>query len=115
MGSDDRSQTAEEGWRILKKTINLVTAIIDFVMAIIMMMVAVSGRSLLAFVFAVIFVGMGVYFLRYFERQRRLENMTDEERAEFFKNGGAVLMPKEVERLNAEKEEREGFGKKPQS
>ena len=35
-----------------------------------LMMIAVSGRSALAFVFAVIFVGMGVYFLRYFERQR---------------------------------------------
>ena len=58
------------------KTVNLVTAIIDFVMALIMMMLAISGKSILAFVFGVIFVGMGVYFLRYFERQRRLENMT---------------------------------------
>lgn len=67
----------------MKKTINLVTAIIDFCMAVILMMIAVSGRSVLAFVFAVIFVGMGVYFLRYFERQRRLDNMTEEERAQF--------------------------------
>ena len=44
----------------MKKTINLVTAIIDFCMAVILMMIAVSGRSALAFVFAVIFVGMGV-------------------------------------------------------
>lgn len=98
----------------MKKTINLVTAIIDFVMAIIMMMVAVSGHSVLAFVFAVIFVGMGVYFLRYYERQRRLDLMT-EERAAFFENGGAILMPKEMERLNAEKEEKEGFTRKPKS
>ena len=96
----------------MKKTINLVTAIIDFCMAVILMMIAVSGRSVLAFVFAVIFVGMGVYFLRYFERQRRLDNMTEEERAQFFANGGAILMPHEVERLNREKEEKEGFVKK---
>ena len=87
------------------------TAIIDFCMAVILMMIAVSGRSVLAFVFAVIFVGMGVYFLRYFERQRRLDNMTEEERAQFFANGGAILMPHEVERLNREKEEKEGFVK----
>ena len=110
---------------ILKKTINLVTAIIDFCMAVIMMMIAVSSLSVLAFVFAVIFVGMGVYFLRYFERQldmftdradierqRRLDNMTEEERAEFFANGGAILMPHEAERINREKEEKEGFVKK---
>ena len=96
----------------MKITINLVTAIIDFCMAVILMMIAVSGRSVLAFVFAVIFVGMGVYFLRYFERQRRLDNMTEEERAQFFANGGAILMPHEVERLNREKEEKEGFVKK---
>ena len=99
----------------MKKTINLVTAIIDFVMAIIMMMVAVSGHSVLAFVFAVIFVGMGVYFLRYYDRQRRLDLMTEEDRAAFFENGGAILMPKEMERLNAEKEEKEGFTRKPKS
>ena len=81
-------------------------------MAVILMMIAVSGRSALAFVFAVIFVGMGVYFLRYFERQRRLDNMTEEERAQFFAKGGAILMPHEVERLNREKEEKEGFVKK---
>ena len=68
--------------------------------------------TITAFVFAVIFVGMGVYFLRYFERQRRLDNMTEEERAQFFANGGAILMPHEVERLNREKEEKEGFVKK---
>ena len=76
------------------------------------MMIAVSGRSVLAFVFAVIFVGMGVYFLRYFERQRRLDNLSEEEGAQFFANGGAILMPHEVERLNREKEEKEGFVKK---
>ena len=70
----------------MKKTINLVTAIIDFCMAVILMMIAVSGRSVLTLAFAVVFVGMGVYFLRYFER--------------------------EVERLNREKEEKEGFVKK---
>ena len=76
-------------------------------------MIAVSGRSALAFVFAVIFVGMGVYFLRYFERQRRLDNMTEEERARsFFANGGAILMPHEVERLNREKEEKRRLRKK---
>ena len=35
------------------KTVNLVTAIIDFVMALIMMMLAISGKSILAFVFGV--------------------------------------------------------------
>ena len=97
---------------ILRKTINLLTAIVDFTMAVILMMVAVSSRSLLAVVFAVIFVGMGVYFLRYFERQRRLEKMSEEERNAFFANGGAILMPHEAERLTREKEEKEGFGKK---
>lgn len=95
----------------MKKTINLVTAIIDFTMAVIMMMIAVSSRSALAFVFGVIFVAMGVYFLRYFERQRRLEKMTDEERAEFFKSGEAILVPHEVERLNEQKQKKEGFRK----
>ncbi|MEE0435131.1 MAG: hypothetical protein UDB11_06985 [Peptococcaceae bacterium] len=95
----------------MKKTINLVTAIIDFTMAVIMMMIAVSSRSVLAFVFGVIFVAMGVYFLRYFERQRRLEKMTDEERAAFFKSGEAILVPHEVERLNEQKQKKEGFRK----
>lgn len=85
------------------KTVNLVTAIIDFAMALIMMMLAISGRSILAFVFGVIFVGMGVYFLRYFERQRRLENMTEEERIAFFKSGEAILVPGEVEKMMQEK------------
>ena len=85
------------------KTVNLVTAIIDFAMALIMMMLAISGRSILAFVFGVIFVGMGVYFLRYFERQRRLENMTAEERIAFFKSGEAILVPGEVEKMMQEK------------
>ena len=80
-------------------------------MAVILMMIAVSGRSVLAFVFAVIFVGMGVYFLRYFERQRRLDNMTEEERAQFFANGGAILMPHEVERLSGPLAKK--FGKLP--
>ena len=62
-----------------------------------------SGRSILAFVFGVIFVGMGVYFLRYFERQRRLENMTEEERIAFFKSGEAILVPGEVEKMMQEK------------
>ena len=87
------------------KTVNLVTAIIDFVMALIMMMLAISGKSILAFVFGVIFVGMGVYFLRYFERQRRLENMTEEERIAFFKSGEAILVPGEVEKMMQEKHE----------
>ncbi len=94
------------------KTVNLVTAIIDFAMAVIMMMIAVSGRSILAFVFGVLFVGMGVYFLRYYERQRRLEKMTDEERAEFFKSGEAILVPGEVEKMMHDKQEKEGFVKK---
>lgn len=85
------------------KTVNLVTTIIDFAMALIMMMLAISGRSILAFVFGVIFVGMGVYFLRYFERQRRLENMTEEERIAFFKSGEAILVPGEVEKMMQEK------------
>lgn len=85
------------------KTVNLVTAIIDFAMALIMMMLAISGRSILAFVFGVIFVGMGVCFLRYFERQRRLENMTEEERIAFFKSGEAILVPGEVEKMMQEK------------
>lgn len=89
------------------KTVNLVTAIIDFAMALIMMMLAISGRSILAFVFGVLFVGMGVYFLRYYERQRRLEKMTDEERAEFFKSGEAILVPGEVEKLMQEKHDQE--------
>ena len=88
------------------KTVNLVTAIIDFVMALIMMMLAISGKSILAFVFGVIFVGMGVYFLRYFERQRRLENMTEEERIAFFKSGEAILVPGEVENMMQEKHEK---------
>lgn len=88
------------------KTVNLVTAIIDFVMALIMMMLAISGKSILAFVFGVIFVGMGVYFLRYFERQRRLENMTEEERIAFFKSGEAILVPSEVEKMMQEKHEK---------
>ena len=88
------------------KTVNLVTAIIDFVMALIMMMLAISGKSILAFVFGVIFVGMGVYFLRYFERQRRLENMTEEERIAFFKSGEAILVPGEVEKMMQEKHEK---------
>lgn len=79
----------------MKKTINLVTAIIDFTMAVILMMIGVSSGSALAFVFAVVFVGMGVYFLRYFERQRRLEKMSEAERAQFFAEGGAILMPHE--------------------
>lgn len=90
----------EKQW---SKTVNLVTAIIDFAMALIMMMLAISGRSILAFVFGVIFVGMGVYFLRYFERQRRLENMTEEERIAFFKSGEAILVPGEVEKMMQEK------------
>ena len=89
------------------KTVNLVTAIIDFTVACIMMMVAISGRSWMAFIFGVIFVGMGVYFLRYFERQRRLENMTEEERAAFFKSGEAVLVPGEVEKMMEEKDKKE--------
>lgn len=89
----------------MKKTINLVTAIIDFAMAVILMMIGVSSRSPLAFVFAVVFVGMGVYFLRYFERQRRLDKMSEEERARFFAEGGAILMPHEAERLNHDKKE----------
>lgn len=89
------------------KTVNLVTAIIDFAMALIMMMLAISGRSILAFVFGVLFVGMGVYFLRYYERQRRLEKMTDEERAEFFRSGEAILVPGEVEKLMQEKHDQE--------
>lgn len=88
------------------KTVNLVTAIIDFVMALIMMMLAISGKSILAFVFGVIFVGMGVYFLRYFERQRRLGNMTEEERIAFFKSGEAILVPGEVEKMMQEKHEK---------
>ena len=88
------------------KTVNLVTAIIDFVMALIMMMLAIGGKSILAFVFGVIFVGMGVYFLRYFERQRRLENMTEEERIAFFKSGEAILVPGEVEKMMQEKHEK---------
>ena len=88
------------------KTVNLVTAIIDFVMALIMMMLAISGKSILALVFGVIFVGMGVYFLRYFERQRRLENMTEEERIAFFKSGEAILVPGEVEKMMQEKHEK---------
>lgn len=88
------------------KTVNLVTAIIDFVMALIMMMLAISSKSILAFVFGVIFVGMGVYFLRYFERQRRLENMTEEERIAFFKSGEAILVPGEVEKMMQEKHEK---------
>ena len=88
------------------KTVNLVTAIIDFVMALIMMMLAISGKSILAFVFGVIFMGMGVYFLRYFERQRRLENMTEEERIAFFKSGEAILVPGEVEKMMQEKHEK---------
>lgn len=88
------------------KTVNLVIAIIDFVMALIMMMLAISGKSILAFVFGVIFVGMGVYFLRYFERQRRLENMTEEERIAFFKSGEAILVPGEVEKMMQEKHEK---------
>lgn len=88
------------------KTVNLVTAIIDFAMALIMMMLAISGRSILAFVFGVIFVGMGVYFLRYFERQRRLENMTEEERIAFFKSGEAILVPGEVEKMMQEKHDK---------
>ena len=88
------------------KTVNLVTAIIDFVMALIMMMLAISGKSILAFVFGVIFVGMGVYFLRYFERQRRLENMTEEERIALFKSGEAILVPGEVEKMMQEKHEK---------
>ena len=88
------------------KTVNLVTAIIDFVMALIMMMLAISGKSILAFVFGVIFVGMGVYFLRYLERQRRLENMTEEERIAFFKSGEAILVPGEVEKMMQEKHEK---------
>lgn len=88
------------------KTVNLVTAIIDFAMAFIMMMLAISGRSILAFVFGVIFVGMGVYFLRYYERQRRLENMTEEERIAFFKSGEAILVPGEVEKMMQEKHDK---------
>ena len=53
-----------------------------------------------------IFVGMGVYFLRYFERQRRLENMTEEERIAFFKSGEAILVPGEVEKMMQEKHEK---------
>lgn len=93
----------------LSKTINLVTAIVDFTMAVIAMMLAVSSRSLLAFVFALIFVTMGVYFLRYYERQRRLDNMTPEERIEFFKSGEGVLVPGEVEKMMNEKHENDGM------
>lgn len=89
-----------------KKTVNLVTAIVDFTMAVVMMMIAVSGRSLLAFVFGIVFVAMGVYFLRYFERQRRLEKMTDEERAEFFRSGEAILVPGELEKMMQEKHDK---------
>ena len=92
--------------KTMDQDVNLVTAIIDFVMALIMMMLAISGKSILAFVFGVIFVGMGVYFLRYFERQRRLENMTEEERIAFFKSGEAILVPGEVEKMMQEKHEK---------
>lgn len=97
----------------LSKTINLVTAVVDFMMAVIMMTVALSAHSVLAFVFGVIFIGMGVYFLRYYERQRRLEKMTPEERAAFFKSGEAILVPQEVERLTAEKQEKDGYEHAP--
>lgn len=95
------------------KTINLATAVIDFVVAVIMMTIALSGKSLLAFVFGVIFIGMGVYFLRYYERQRRLDNMTPEERAEFFRSGEGILVPGEMERLAADKQEKDGYSHTP--
>lgn len=95
------------------KTVNLVTAIIDFAMAVVMMMIAVAGGSLAAFGCGVLFVAMGVYFLRYYERQRRLEKMTDEERAEFFKSGEAILVPGEVEKITAKKQKDEGISHTP--
>ncbi|MDO4281113.1 MAG: hypothetical protein Q4C56_05730 [Peptococcaceae bacterium] len=95
------------------KTVNLATAIIDFAVAVVMMMIAVSGRSILAFGCGILFVAMGVFFLRYYERQRRLEKMTDEERAEFFKSGEAILVPGEIEKLTAEKQKNEGINHTP--
>lgn len=96
----------------MSKTINLVTAIIDFTMAVITMMLFVSSKSLLALIFAIIFVGMGVYFLRYYERQRRLDKMTPEERVAFFKSGEGILVPGEMEKIMEQKHEDDGFNDK---
>ena len=89
------------------KTVNLITAIVDFTVACVMMMISISSHSMLSVVFAIIFVAVGVYFLRYYERQRRLEKMTPEERAAFFKSGEAVLVPGEVEKMMEEKHQKE--------
>lgn len=89
------------------KTVNLITAIVDFTVACVMMMIGISSHSMLSVVFAIIFVAVGVYFLRYYERQRRLEKMTPEERAAFFKSGEAVLVPGEVEKMMEEKHQKE--------
>lgn len=97
-------------YKIHKKTINLVTAVVDFVLAFLMMMTALQSRSILAFVFGVLFVGMGVFFLRYYERQRRLEKMTPEERAKFLSSGEAVLMPNEAGEMLEQKHKEEGYG-----
>lgn len=43
------------------KTVNLVTAIIDFAMALIMMMLAISGRSILALFLALSLWGGRVF------------------------------------------------------
>lgn len=86
-------------YRSKRKWINLATCVFDFVVAVSMMMFAVSQRSLFAFVFGVIFVAMGVFFLRSFERDRRLENMTDQERIEFLKSNAARFMPQEAEEI----------------
>ena len=93
----------------------IITVVCAYFWLVTLISPSTSWLVLLAFVFAVIFVWMGVYFLRYYELQRRLDLMTEEERAAFFENGGAILMPKEMERLNAEKEEKEGFTRKPKS
>lgn len=84
-------------YKIRSKMVNLFTAVFDFAVALLMMISAIQNRSPLFFFAGVLFVGVGVYFLRYYERQRRLEKMTPEERAAFFRAGGAKLMANEAE------------------
>ncbi len=99
-------------YKIQKKFINLGTAVVDFALAMLMMITAIQSRSVLAFVFGVLFVAMGVFFWRYFERQRRLEKMTPEERAAFLGSSEAVLMPNEANAMLEEKRREEGYVEK---
>lgn len=95
-------------YKTKRKWINLGTAVFDFIMAVSMMVIALTQHNGFAFLFGVIFVGMGVFFLRYFERQRRLEKMTDEERLAFLSSPEARFMPKESEEITRQNRDARG-------